>query len=51
MIPGHRISLWQAVRQFELYTGVEAPVAVMEQAVNELLAELTEPSPKHLRGK
>lgn len=51
VIPGHRISLWQAVRQFELYTGVEAPVAVMEQAVNELLAELTEPFQKQMPGK
>jgi shikimate dehydrogenase len=32
-VPGVRMQLHQAARQFELYTGREAPFAVMEEAL------------------
>jgi shikimate dehydrogenase len=38
VIPGHRLSLFQAAAQFELYTGRQAPLAVMSDAVISLLA-------------
>jgi len=36
-IPGYKMSLYQALKQFELYTGKEAPVKVMEQSLRSLL--------------
>lgn len=33
LVYGHRMLLWQAVHKFALYTGVEPPVAVMEQVM------------------
>ncbi len=38
-IPGVRMQLHQAARQFALYTGQEADLAVMEQALHEAMAE------------
>jgi shikimate dehydrogenase len=34
IVYGDRMLLWQAVYKFKLYTGVEPPVQVMEQAMN-----------------
>jgi shikimate dehydrogenase len=33
VVYGNRMLLWQAVYKFRLYTGVEPPVEVMEQAM------------------
>ncbi len=33
VIPGYEMSLHQAVRQFELYTGRRAPVKVMRKQI------------------
>ncbi|WP_165774529.1 shikimate dehydrogenase [Candidatus Viridilinea mediisalina] len=33
LVYGQRMLLWQAVHKFQLYTGVEPPVAVMEQVM------------------
>lgn len=33
VIPGYEMSLWQAARQFELYTGRAAPVKVMREKI------------------
>ena len=42
VIHGGRMLLHQAARQFELYTGHDAPLAAMESA---LLAQIAAPSP------
>lgn len=36
-IPGYKISLFRAAKQFELYTGKKAPLEVMEKAMLELM--------------
>lgn len=41
-LPGTRMILHQALKQFELYTGVPAPFEVFEQAIR----EATEPGPR-----
>lgn len=33
VVPGYEMSLWQAARQFELYTGRAAPVKVMREQI------------------
>jgi shikimate dehydrogenase len=35
VVYGYRMLLWQGVHKFELYTGVQPPVAVMERAMEE----------------
>ena len=37
IIPGHKMALYQAVAQFEKYTGQSAPVEIMAQEVKRLL--------------
>ena len=37
VIPGHKMALHQAVAQFELYTGIKAPLEIMEQSLKKLL--------------
>lgn len=37
VIPGHRMALYQAAKQFELYTGKDAPLDTMEQSMKKLL--------------
>jgi shikimate dehydrogenase len=36
LVYGDRMLLWQAVYKFQLYTGVEPPVTVMEQAMEQM---------------
>ncbi len=36
VVYGDRMLLWQAVYKFKLYTGVEPPVQVMEQAMEQM---------------
>jgi shikimate dehydrogenase len=36
VVYGERMLLWQGVFKFKLYTGVEPPVQVMEQAMEKL---------------
>ena len=36
-VPGYKMSLYQAARQFELYTEQEAPLDVMEQSLKAFL--------------
>lgn len=38
IIPGYKMSLFQAAMQFKLYTGVEPPLDVMEAAMADLLS-------------
>ena len=38
-VPGYRIALLQAAKQFELYTGHHAPLEVMERKLMELLSD------------
>lgn len=40
VIPGYKMLLYQGVRQFELFTGVKAPVAEMEKALKSELKYL-----------
>jgi len=37
VIPGHRIALLQAAKQFEMYTGQKAPLKVMEKSLMNLI--------------
>lgn len=37
VIPGYLMSLYQSAKQFELYTGIEAPLDVMKESLKELL--------------
>lgn len=37
VVPGYKMSLYQAAAQFRLYTGVDAPLDVMERAIVQLL--------------
>jgi shikimate 5-dehydrogenase len=36
-VPGYKMSLHQAAAQFRLYTGVNAPLEVMERSIIRLL--------------
>jgi shikimate dehydrogenase len=45
-IHGGRMLLHQAARQFELYTGVEAPLSAMDQALREQIDLLVTPKPE-----
>ncbi len=42
-LPGTRMILHQATRQFELYTGVAAPIEVFEQAIREAAGASPQP--------
>lgn len=35
-VPGHKMALYQAAAQFKLYTGIEAPMEIMEQSLSKL---------------
>ena len=37
VVPGYKMSLYQAAAQFQLYTGANAPLDVMERAITQLL--------------
>ena len=36
VIKGHEMSLWQAVKQFELYVSISAPVELMKKSIKEV---------------